>query len=191
MQLNSERSEAAVVFETQRLVCRHIVPGDAQAMFVVYSDVDAMRWVGDGSVLSLAQCRDWIAITQRNYANKGYGMFALECLSSGAVIGFCGIVHPGGQPEAEIKYALQRNRWGEGIATEAVRALLAAAPALGVQRLIATVAPENLASQAVLRKTGMERGELRINEDGSAIQLFSCSPGVSRKESGDPQYRLY
>ena len=167
------RASVPVVFETRRLLCRRIVPADAPAMFRVYGDAEAMRWVGDGKALNQAQCRDWIAITERNYAEKGYGMFALACRASGTVIGFCGIVHPGGQPEAEIKYALHRDHWGRGLATEAVHALLAAALHLGIRHVIATVAPENLPSQAVLLKAGMARGEIRVNDDGSTTQFFS------------------
>jgi len=169
------RASVPVVFKTRRLLCRRIVPADAPAMLRVYGDANAMRWVGDGNVLNQTQCRDWIAITQRNYAEKGYGMFALACRASGTVIGFGGIVHPGGQPEAEIKYALHRDHWGQGLATEAVRALLAAAPLLGIRYVIATVAPENLPSQAVLLKAGMARGEIRVSDDGSSTQFFSYS----------------
>ncbi len=167
------RASVPVVFETRRLLCRRIVPADALAMLRVYGDTEAMRWVGDGNVLNRAQCHDWIAITQRNYTEKGYGMFALECRASGTVIGFCGIVHPRGQPEAEIKYALHRDHWGRGLATEAVQAPLAAALPLGIRHAIATVAPENLPSQAVLLKAGMARGEIRVNDDGSTTQFFS------------------
>lgn len=161
-----------VVFETGRLVCRQIAPEDALAMLRVYGDADAMRWVGDGSVLDLAQCREWISITQHNYVAKGYGMFALECRQSGSVIGFCGIVHPGGQPAGEIKYALHRAHWGQGLATEAVKGLLESAPRLGLRQVIATTAPENLPSHAVLQKAGMRRGDLVVNDDGSKTQLF-------------------
>lgn len=162
-----------VVFQTRRLVCRRIAPEDALAMLRVYGDSEAMRWVGDGSVLDLAQCHEWISVTLHNYVAKGYGMFALECGQSGSVIGFCGIVHPGGQTAAEIKYALHRAHWGQGLATEAVNALLEVAPRLGLRQVIATTAPENLASHAVLQKAGMQRGDLVVNDDGYKTQLFN------------------
>lgn len=166
-----------VIFQTERLLCRRIASADAPAMLRVYGDADAMRWVGGGSVLDLNQCQEWIYITQHNYVAKGYGMFALECRQSGAIIGFCGIVHPGGQPTAEIKYALNRAHWGKGLATEAVKALLEATPRLGLQQVIATVAPENLPSHAVLQKAGMKRGDLVMNDDGSKSQLFDWHAG--------------
>jgi RimJ/RimL family protein N-acetyltransferase len=115
----------------------------------------------------------WIAVTKRNYATRGYGMSALVLKQSGSVVGFCGIVHPGGQPEAEIKYAVLPIHWGQGLATEAVRGMLAyAAERLDLRRVIATTAPENEASQRVLLKVGMSHLETTRDEDGSCTKTF-------------------
>jgi RimJ/RimL family protein N-acetyltransferase len=168
------KSPEPIIFESQRLHARHVGPADAVAMHRVYGDADAMRWVGDGQPLELAQCEHWVEVTLRNYASRGYGMFALASRESGEVIGFCGLVHPGGQPEVELKYALRRESWGRGLASEAAIAMLNyARSALGIRRVIATTAPENVASHRVLLKAGMRRGELRANEDGSFTQLFA------------------
>jgi len=161
------------LFETARLQVRRIEPGDGAAMLAVYGDAEAMRWVGDGRPLVREQCEEWIGVTLRNYATRGYGMVSLVERAAGEAIGFCGLVHPDGQPEAEIKYALRRDRWGQGLATEAAAALLAwGASALGLQQVIATTALENTSSHRVLLKAGMQRGELRHNLDGSHTQLF-------------------
>lgn len=161
------------LFDTPRLGVRRIERGDGDAMFLVYGDAEAMRWVGDGRPLERAQCEEWIGVTLRNYATRGYGMVAIVERASDEVVGFCGLVHPGGQPDAEIKYALRRDRWGRGYATEAASALLAwGAATFGLREVIATTAPGNTASHHVLLKAGMRRGELRPNADGSHTQLF-------------------
>jgi [ribosomal protein S5]-alanine N-acetyltransferase len=168
-----------IIFETPRLLARHIELADADAMHAVYGDADVVRWVGDGQPLDHAQCEHWVEVTHRNYAARGYGMFALLERESRRVIGFCGLVHPGGQVEAEIKYALRRELWGFGFATEAVAALLSyGSLVLGIHHVIATTAPENTASHRVLLKAGMHRGELKGNDDGSFTQLFSWHPGA-------------
>jgi RimJ/RimL family protein N-acetyltransferase len=162
-----------IIFETERLQCRRLTPDDFQAMLEVYGDADAMRWVGDGSPITEDGVRRWIEVTENNYQKRGYGMFALVEKSTGKVIGFCGIVHPGGQQEAEVKYAFLRSYWGQGFATEAVGELIKYGEQKhGLTYMIATVAPENLASQSVLSKVGMSKGELRKNDDGSQTQLF-------------------
>jgi ribosomal-protein-alanine N-acetyltransferase len=162
------------LFETPRLRVRRLGPADVDAMHAVYGDAEAMRWVGDGEPLDRAGCNEWVEVTLRNYERRGYGMFAIVDRYSEDVIGFCGLVHPGGQAEAEIKYALRRDAWGRGIATEAVEALLQhGARTHGLRRVIATVAPDNAASQRVLLKAGMAKDALRRNDDGSFTQLFS------------------
>ena len=162
-----------IIFETPRLIGRHLDGDDLHDMLLVYGDRDAMSWVGDGEALSRDEAARWIQITQDNYGRRGYGMIALILRESGEVIGFCGLVHPGGQLEAEIKYALKRSHWGMGIATEAARAMIDyGSQCHGLRHIIATTAPENVASHRVLLKAGMARGDLVVNDDGSTTQYF-------------------
>ena len=171
------RFMSTTIFETPRLLGRPLVTEDIDALHAVYGDVDAMRWVGDGKPLDRAQCAHWVEVTHRNYATRGYGMFALVLRETGDVIGFCGLVHPGGQPEAEIKYALLRTYWDQGLATEAVRAMLGCgAQTFGLSRIIATIYPDNTASQRVLMKAGMAAAEQRNNEDGSVTDVYAWEP---------------
>lgn len=161
------------LFETKRLICRRWEPQDLAPLYAVYSDPEGMRWVGDGKAISLARCEEWFGVTESNYAKRGYGMFALVERESGTVVGFCGLVHPGGQVEPEIKYAFAKSSWGRGLASEAVPALLAYGAAKHcLQRIIATVATANLASQRVLLKSGMLLREQRRNEDGSITNVY-------------------
>lgn len=132
-----------------------------------------MRWVGNGEPITESNCHEWFKVTEANYAKRGYGMFALESTSSGLVGGFGGLVHPGGQPGPEIKYAFLRSCWGKGYASEAVPALLAyGSTTHRMVHVIATVAPGNLASQRVLIKSGMRFSRQQQNEDGSIANLY-------------------
>jgi RimJ/RimL family protein N-acetyltransferase len=80
--LQPQADSSVVVFETPRLLARRIELADAAAMHRVYGDAEAMRWVGDGKPLDLAQCEHWVEVTHRNYATRGYGMFAVVCRES-------------------------------------------------------------------------------------------------------------
>jgi RimJ/RimL family protein N-acetyltransferase len=168
------RPDGRVVFETPRLIGRHLVAADAEPMFAVYGDAGAMRWVGDGNPLERERCVRWIDVTHRNYERYGYGMTALLDRTTHDVVGFIGLVHPNGQPEAELKYALRRACWGRGLATEAASARLAyAAAVLGLYHVIATAAPEHVVSHRVLLKAGLQRDGVRLNADGSQTQMFA------------------
>jgi RimJ/RimL family protein N-acetyltransferase len=163
-----------LVFETERLRVRRWRDTDLSALMAVYGDADAMRWVGDGGPITEAECHEWLVVTQRNYRTRGYGMFAVELKREPGAVGFCGIVHPAGQTDAEVKYAYLRRLWGLGIASEALRGLIGyGVREHGLRYMIATTAPENLASHRVLEKAGMIRGALRANDDGSHTQLFA------------------
>ncbi|HZW99603.1 MAG TPA: GNAT family N-acetyltransferase [Trueperaceae bacterium] len=169
----SEAQASDQVFVTERLRARRWRDSDLEPLLAVYGDADAMRWVGDGSQLDPGEALRWLDVTRANYALRGYGMFALEDLDTGAVVGFIGIVHPGGQPEPEVKYAFARDRWGKGLATEAVRGVVEYGSSVhGLRRMIATTAPENVASHRVLLKSGFEKGDLRDNGDETFTQLF-------------------
>lgn len=162
------------LFETPRLRCRRWKASDLAPLFAVYGDAEGARWVGDGRPITVAQCEAWLRVTDDNYRLRGYGMFALDARSTGQVIGFCGLVHPGGQVDAEVKYAFLRSHWGLGLASEALPSLLAYGAARhDLTQVIATVAPGNLASQRVLAKAGMVEVALRDNGDGSKTQVYA------------------
>jgi [ribosomal protein S5]-alanine N-acetyltransferase len=166
------------VFTTPRLNVRRWRRADIDDLFGVYADAQAMRWVGDGRPITPAQCEQWLQVTRANYARRGYGMFALELRDTGLLAGFAGIVHPGDQLEAEVKYALHRAHWGRGLATEALQGLLAyGRDAHALRRIIATTAPQNHASHRVLVKAGLRRGVLRDDGDGSWTQCFEWIAG--------------
>ncbi len=143
------------------------------ALLAVYGDRETVRWVDDGEPLSPEDAERWVEVTDRNYAARGYGMAALVLTETREVVGFCGIVRPGGQAEDELKYALLRSSWGKGLATEAARGMLAhGAEGLGLTVIIATVAAENTASLGVLAKVGMEPAGERCHEDGSVTRVL-------------------
>lgn len=161
------------LFDTPRLRIRRLSAQDLAALLDVYGDADAMRWVGDGNALTEADCARWVEVTEGNYTKRGYGMSAIELTADGTVIGFCGLVHPSGQVEPELKYALRREHWGHGYATEAAANMLRyGADVQNLRKIIATVAPGNLASQNVLHKAGMRRVSDRIEADGGTTAMF-------------------
>ncbi len=95
----------------------------------------------------------WLDVTAKNYSTRDYGMFALVDRNSGGVAGFIGLVHPREQTLPEVKYAFSKLYWGHGFATEVVRALVDHASLRhNLTMIVATVAPENIASQRVLEK---------------------------------------
>ena len=142
-------------------------------MVAIYGDREAMRYVGDSEPLNAEGCAYWVEVTDRNFSMRGYGMIALADRESGEVIGCAGIVHPGQQEEAEVKYAFRSDCWGKGYATEAVSGLIKfARECWDVGRIIATTHPGNNASERVLAKVGFTHRRDRVNEDQTITRVW-------------------
>lgn len=177
---------AQTLFQTDRLVVRRLTRDDAPAMFEVYGDPEAMRWVDDGEPIERDECDRWIEVTLGNYESRGYGMSMIRCVEPDELVGFCGLVHPGGQEEPELKYSLLRRHWGHGFATEAARGLLDyASEQFAIGEVIATTYPENTASHRVLEKCGFAFSEDREEDDGSITRVFVRPSGVRRSRGTD------
>jgi [ribosomal protein S5]-alanine N-acetyltransferase len=144
------------ILETTRLLLREFVAEDADALALVLSDPETMRYYP--APYDRAGVEQWIARNQRRYADDGVGLWAMALKTSGDVIGDCGITSQQleGEHLYEIGYHLRRDLWGQGLATEAAVACRDWGFArLGAARLISLIRPENLASCRVAERNGM------------------------------------
>jgi [ribosomal protein S5]-alanine N-acetyltransferase len=144
------------VVQTKRLSLREFVPEDFDALALILSDPETMRYYP--APFDRAAVADWIQRNRTRYANDGYGLWAMILNSTHELIGDCGLVCQtvDGVDEIEIGYHVRRDLWGQGYATEAARACRDYGFAnLAVDRLISLIRPENLASRRVAEKNGM------------------------------------
>ena len=73
------------------------------------------------------------------------------------VIGWCGLGYLEESDETELLYMLDMPHWGKGIASEAAKASLRYAfESTDLIRVIALSFPENIGSQKVLEKSGLQ-----------------------------------
>jgi len=102
----------------------------------------------------------------------GIGALAICRRAEGDVIGYCAlVVGRCSLDEPEIAYELLRRFHGRGYATEAARALVAAAAATGRHRLWATLRPANVASLRVLDKIGFRLDRTTTDDRGDLVYL--------------------
>ena len=102
----------------------------------------------------------------------GIGALAICRRAEGDVIGYCAlVVGRCSLDEPEIAYELFRRFHGRGYATEAARALVAAAAETGRHRLWSTVRPRNAASLRVLEKIGFRRDHTTTDDLGEVVYL--------------------
>jgi [ribosomal protein S5]-alanine N-acetyltransferase len=144
------------IIETERLILREFVPEDVDALSLVVSDRETMRFYP--APLDRAEVDAWIVRNLRRYEKDGHALWAAILKSSNELIGDCGLVRQTveGIDEVEIAYHIRRDLWGKGLATEAARACRDYGFArLPVERLISLIRPENLSSRRVAEKNGL------------------------------------
>ncbi len=148
-----------IVLETGRLILRHFVMGDLDDLYRIYAQPGTMRYIGSGQVPGYSEVKDWL---QRHIdeviPSRGYGLYAAVHRGSGRLIGRCGLVaqEVDGVEELEVGYLIDRDYRGQGLATEAARALRDFAfRTRPVDRVISLIQSPNLASRRVAEKNGM------------------------------------
>ncbi|MBR8829054.1 MAG: GNAT family N-acetyltransferase [Gomphosphaeria aponina SAG 52.96 = DSM 107014] len=145
--------------ETPRLILRGWTEKDLDAYADMCSDPDVMRYINqEGKVFSRAESWRNMAMVMGHWLLRGYGLWAVEKRSHGAMIGRVGLWQPEGWPDLEVGWTLHKDFWGQGFATEAAQASLNYAfTVMGETELISLINPHNLASQRVAERLGMKQ----------------------------------
>lgn len=154
-----------IVLETERLYVRPWRESDLDPIRRLFTDPEAVRYLGDGKPWSEEQIAELVRwnMDHRSGWEPGFFNCPLVLREGDEVIGRVGInplwVEPGhvDYSEPELEWDLIRDCWGQGLATEAGRALLDYGfNVAGFDHLIAFAVPENKASLRVMEKIGMQ-----------------------------------
>ncbi|MGW1591488.1 GNAT family N-acetyltransferase [Streptomyces sp. NPDC002386] len=145
---------------TPRLLLRGWHDDDLVPMAEINADPRVMRWIDDGSVRDLDLTAEDIERWEEEWDEEGFGLFAVELLGSGELIGFTGLSVPEFLPEVmpavAISWRLGAQFWGQGYASEAAHATLEfALQDRGLDRVISISRVGDNASENVIRKLGM------------------------------------
>lgn len=103
-----------------------------------------------------------------------FGSFFLIRKTDGTVIGEIGSQLDSATKSTQVGYSIVQSCWGEGYATEALRALLAdLLTRADVQRVTAETMVDHQASRRVMEKAGMRHcGHHRVDEEnGATVEL--------------------
>jgi [ribosomal protein S5]-alanine N-acetyltransferase len=182
-----------VRLETERLLLRPLSSDDLDDFASFYADPEVMRYLGVGKTLSRDETERSLNRMLRGFEVDGFGQLAVERKEDGALVGRCGFLvwdaetltpttesEAAGPTELEVGYALGRQYWGYGYATEAAGAVRdhALGP-MSRERLIAFIRPDNMRSRRVAEKLGM-RHERDVFLMELPAQLFALGKGPAR-----------
>ena len=141
------------MIRTERLLLRRPTEADVECPPTWLADPEVMDWLG-GIESPTEVVRLWLEQWERFPTGK----FLVERLGDPAVIGRVGVNYydvqtwrrsPDGEPE--LGWALAREHWGHGYATEAA---LAVREWLAAPRVVSLITAENIRSQQVARRLG-------------------------------------
>jgi ribosomal-protein-alanine N-acetyltransferase len=166
-----------IVLQTERLRLRHMAPDDAAFILDLLNDRAFHRFIGDRGVRTLEAARDYIlSASGAAPARPGLGFHVVELRETGAPVGICGLAKRDFLDDVDIGYAFLPQHGGQGYAIEAARGVLAHARALALDRLVATVHPENSASIRLLEKLGLRfERMIEVPDSARALHLFAIA----------------
>ncbi len=140
---------------TARLLLRPFQAGDEQDVFTYASDPEFAFFAMDRPPMTLEDARAFVSSAVRTPWRERV-RFAITLTDR--VIGNVDLHPDWAENITEIGYAVARERWNQGIATEAARAAVEYAfDVMLVDKVFARADPRNAASLRVLEKVGMTR----------------------------------
>jgi [ribosomal protein S5]-alanine N-acetyltransferase len=150
-------SAMSFYLETPRTFMREIIGNDFDFLLRMMSHPEVMRYYP--RPYAERDVRDFINRMRTRYREEGCGLWLLVDRESGEPLGRVGLMRQpvNGVDEFEIGYMLHRPFWRRGLATEAALAVREFAfTERKLPRVVSLVRPENVPSQGVARKLGME-----------------------------------
>jgi RimJ/RimL family protein N-acetyltransferase len=146
--------------ETGRLLLREWRDGDREPFAEMNADPRVMEHFP--SRLTTSESDASIDRMIERWAPDGFGLWAVERLADGRLLGFTGLAAPTFEahftPAVEIGWRLAVDAWGHGYATEAARAALRFGfEDLGLAEIVSFTVPANTRSRAVMERLGMTR----------------------------------
>lgn len=139
------------ILNTKQLILRPFSPNDADALFALLQDEAVSRFI---PIFPPKTMEEAVKLLQERYLRKeseGYA-FAICLKSDDIPIGY---VTVSGDESHDLGYALQKDFWGKGIATEACKEVVKLLRESGIPYITATHDINNPKSGEVMKRLGM------------------------------------
>jgi RimJ/RimL family protein N-acetyltransferase len=145
---------------------------DKEFWFELDQDPEVMRFLNDSKPTTREELESFIVPRFKSFSDPaaGLGLWEMADRSSGEALGWILVRHyrfdrPDREPDnLELGWRLKRSHWGQGLTTEAARAIMNVMQQNTAIRVFSAMAhPENLASIGVMKNLGMRYVEERVH----------------------------
>lgn len=155
---------------TDHLTLRPLQPDDADDVFVFRSDAEVQKYNG-ATMTDVSEFDGMLGFSRDQFARQEGLLWAMEDRTTGTVIGLVGLSYDAYHARASLGYDVARHVWGQGLATEALRAVVRFGfEEMGLNRIDAETIVDNAPSVRVLEKLGFRREGVRkaysLEDDG-------------------------
>ncbi len=146
-----------IILETPRLFLRQFTEADASLIRQLNSEPGVLQYIPEPVPESDERARQIIAdIILPQYKNN-LGRWAVHLKETNEFIGWCGLKWLKETDEIDLGYRFIPAAWGKGYATEAAsHTLKYGLQQLQLKKIVAHAHIDNIASQKVLEKIGMQ-----------------------------------
>lgn len=141
------------MLETERLILRKFDERDVDAVFAMRKDAEVMRFIREAQ--NRQESVNWLKLISSHWEDEKIGFCAVIEKASEKIVGWCGLWRLKETREMEIGYAIAKEFWGKGFATEAAQKFLDYGfNELEVEKIVAVAHPQNIRSRRVMEKLG-------------------------------------
>ncbi|MEW9854901.1 GNAT family N-acetyltransferase [Novosphingobium sp. M1R2S20] len=153
-------------------------PEDLDGLCRLVADEETRRFLGSIEPTPQSQ---WERLLRNagSWSLYGYGAFLVRPRDGDEIIGNCGVFHswrgiePSMDDQPEAGWIVRRDHWGQGLAREAMEAILAWFDAThGPRRIVAMIERGNAGSQRVAAGLDFSHYAEKVQEDGSTLEFY-------------------
>ncbi len=162
----------SLTLETQRLLLKPTLESELSTLHAILIDSSVRKYLCDSKIIPLQQVKEMLAESQKNFAEKRFGLWLVETKREKEIIGFVGLWYFFAEKQPQLAYALLPHATKRGYATEAATKILEYCfEELGYEYLLASCDQPNLESQKVASRIGMRKVEEKI-VNGNPLLFF-------------------
>lgn len=165
------------VIKTSRLNLRPFTLEDSEPLMEILNTPGILKYYPSSDPPDLERVQRLVKRQLDHWHKHDYGWWAVEPLSDRSLIGWSGLQYLPDTDEIEIGYLLSKPYWGKGLATEsAAVGIDYGFNQLGIDGIIGIVHPDNIASQRVLEKIGLEFQERAVYFGMDCFKYIANNP---------------